>query len=62
MEHKVRTQDGGTATVQDYTRGNAIALHCAECMGWEQSPRECTVTLCALYPYKKGRKRLKSDS
>ncbi len=34
------------------TRKRAILLKCTECLGWEENPRDCTGTLCPLYPYR----------
>lgn len=52
VKHKVRTKDGGFKKVE-ITRNQAIALHCTECMGFEENPSECTSVNCALYPFRK---------
>lgn len=49
--HTVRTKDGGTKALK-YGRKSAIAIHCTECMGFEEHPSECTARLCALYPFR----------
>lgn len=50
--HTIRTADGGTVTVANYTRGKAIKLMCTECMGWSANPRDCTDHKCPLYPFR----------
>lgn len=52
IKHTVRTKDGNLKEV-DITRNQAIALHCTECMGYEDHPKNCTSVNCALYPYRK---------
>lgn len=50
-KHTIRTVDGGTVTVE-LNRSKAIKAMCSECMGWEENPRDCTSTLCPLYPWR----------
>jgi len=52
-KHTVRTKDGKTKEVT-INRNQAIALHCSECMGWEENPMGCTSVLCALYPFRRN--------
>lgn len=52
VKHTVRTKQGGLKEV-DITRNKAIALHCTECLGYEDNPKECTSVNCALYPFRK---------
>jgi len=52
VEHKIRTKSG-TLKAVTITRNQAIALHCTECMGHEESPAVCTSVHCALYPFRK---------
>lgn len=49
--HEVRASDGGTIKLT-YGKGQAIKLHCTECMGFETHPRDCTSIHCALYPFR----------
>jgi hypothetical protein len=51
--HTVRTRDGGKITLK-YGRKLAIRLFCTECLGWEDNPKDCTATLCPLYPFRAG--------
>ena len=51
--HTVRHKDGGTITVEGYTRGKAVRLMCTECLGFETNPSECTSVLCPLYPFRR---------
>ncbi len=51
--HTVRSKDGGTVTFKNYTKGNAIKIHCTECMGWETNPADCTSPMCPLFPFRK---------
>ena len=51
MRHIVRAADGRGVEL-NLTRGLAIKVHCTECMGYEESPAECTSANCALYPYR----------
>lgn len=51
--HTVRHKDGGTLTLDGYTRGMAIKLACTECMGFEAHPKDCTSELCPLYPFRR---------
>ena len=50
--HKVRTADGGAVELPRYGRQLAIRAMCSECMGWESHPKDCTATLCPLYPFR----------
>ena len=45
------TGDGQTIDVM-LTRNMAIKAFCSECMGWETNPKDCTCTLCPLYPFR----------
>jgi len=47
----VRTKDGGTKTFR-YGRKAAITMMCAECLGWETHPKDCTSTKCPLFPFR----------
>ena len=49
--HTVRTRGGGKKTLK-LTRGLAIKLLCMECLGWEQSPADCTSQFCPVYPFR----------
>ena len=49
--HTIRTKDGGKKTFR-YAKTQAIRLMCMQCLGWEDSPRDCTATLCPLYPFR----------
>lgn len=60
VKHTIRTKDGGFIELQ-YARGQAIRLHCTECMGWEEHPKDCSAVHCALYPYR-GRTRMSNES
>ncbi len=50
--HTVRVADGETTTLEGYGRRLAILAMCTECLGWETHPRDCTATLCPLYPFR----------
>ena len=50
--HTVRAMKGGTVKFENYTRGLAIKLMCTECLGWGDSPRDCTSPLCPLFPFR----------
>lgn len=52
LRHRVRSADGKTVEIPNYTRGRAIKLMCTECHGWSEDPRGCTDRLCPLYPYR----------
>lgn len=32
-----------------------IKDHCKQCGGWEENPRDCQVTDCALFPFRLGK-------
>jgi hypothetical protein len=49
--HTIRTKDGGTVTAE-LNRSRAIKAMCTECMGFEANPKECTSTLCPIYPWR----------
>lgn len=52
LTHIIRTKSNREKEVK-ITRGKAIKIHCTECMGYgEVDPKNCTSTLCALYPYR----------
>ena len=51
VSHTVRTRDGGKKTLK-YGRKQAIQLTCMECLGWEDSPKDCTSPLCPLFPFR----------
>ena len=53
MNHTVKHRDGGTITLESYTRQKAISAYCSECEGWEGNVRDCTVKTCPLYPYRR---------
>lgn len=54
--HTIRAVNGGTITAE-LNRGRAIKAMCTECMGFEAHPKECTSTLCPLFPWR-GKIRL----
>lgn len=51
-QHTIRTRKGGTICIENYNKPKAIRAFCAECMGWESDPEDCTSTLCPLYPFR----------
>ena len=51
VTHTVKTRDGGTKALK-YGRKQAIQLFCTECLGWEESPKDCTSPLCPLFPFR----------
>jgi len=52
-KHRIRTKDGGTIEIDNYTRAKAIKLMCTECCGHgELHPKECNAPLCPLYPFR----------
>jgi len=54
LTHTVRTRDGKTVEIENYTRGMAVKLMCTECMGFEGSEvAKCSDPLCPLYPFRK---------
>ena len=53
VTHEIRLRDGTTKALK-YGRKMAIKLCCTECMGWETDPKDCTATLCPLYPFRGG--------
>lgn len=56
VTHTVRTNKkggGGRKTIEGYTKGLAIRLHCTECLGFEGDPKDCTSPNCALFPFRK---------
>lgn len=57
MPHTIRQPNGRTATLKNYvSRKTAIRLYCCECLGWETNPKNCTATMCPLFPFR-GRTR-----
>ena len=60
MKHTVHSNSDtplNTIDIEPYTRARAIKLHCTECLGFEEHPRDCTSKNCALYPFR-GRSTL----
>ena len=53
--HTVRTRDGGERALK-CGRMLAIRLMCTECLGWGDDPKDCTASLCPLFPFR-GRTR-----
>ena len=51
-EHTIRTADGGLVSLKRPTRGMVIKVMCMECLGWQDSPVDCTDKLCPLWPYR----------
>jgi hypothetical protein len=51
--HTVRTADRGSVQIAHYTLRKAVACMCTECMGFEDSPVDCTSPMCPLYPYRR---------
>jgi len=51
-KHTVRHADGGTITIENYSRTKAIKLMCSECMGFESDTKGCTDFKCPLFPYR----------
>ena len=51
-KHTVRHADGGTITIENYSRTKAIRLMCSECMGFESDTKGCTDYKCPLFPYR----------
>ena len=61
--HTVRTKDDGLKRIK-CGRKLAVRLFCTECLGWVDDPKDCTATLCPLFPFRgrtqaslKGNKR-----
>lgn len=52
-KHTVRHEDGGTITLDHYTKQKAISVMCSECMGFVENVLECTDKKCPLYPYRR---------
>ena len=54
IKHSVRSKDGGTVTIGNYSTNKAVKLFCMECICWNGNPKvECTSSLCPLYPFRK---------
>lgn len=51
-KHTIRHADGGTITIENYSRTKAIRLMCSECMGFESDTKGCTDFKCPLFPYR----------
>jgi len=51
-KHRLKTADRRTVELSPYYRSTAIACMCAECMGWQCHPIDCTDELCPLYPFR----------
>ena len=51
IKHKIRTKTGKPKIVE-LTARRAIIEQCKECFGWETNPRECSDSLCSLYPFR----------
>lgn len=47
----LRTRDGNTVTLS-YNKGTAIKFKCTECLGWDDNPKQCTDTMCPLFPFR----------
>ena len=52
MNHAIRHKDGGLMHLESYSPRQAIRAFCFECMGWQDDPRDCTSTMCPLYPFR----------
>lgn len=50
-KHTIRDSANGRITME-YSRAQAIKMHCTACMGYEENPRKCTGVLCELYPFR----------
>ena len=50
--HTVLCADGNYRKFK-LTRTRAIAVHCTECLGFEEHPRDCTSLHCPLFPWRK---------
>lgn len=55
VTHEIRGKNGHLLRVK-LTRRTAILVHCTECMGYENDPKDCTSRYCALFPFR-GRTR-----
>ena len=62
ITHTIRTADGGTITIENYTRSGAIKDFCTECMGWEENVKNCTSIFCPLYPFRGNTRRTKGKN
>ncbi len=51
ITHTIRGKNGQRVELP-LTRAKAIKLFCTECLGYETHPKDCTHTLCPLYPYR----------
>lgn len=52
VDHTIRTKDGGTKAVKDFTRGIGIKAFCTACLGYKDHPDNCTTRTCELYPFR----------
>ena len=50
--HVVRSADGKYIGLPINRKALMDAM-CAECLGWEDDPKDCTSTLCPLYPLRR---------
>ncbi len=55
--HTIRSKDGGTIEIPNYTPREACARMCMECLCWDGDPRkDCTDPLCPLTPHRDYRR------
>lgn len=50
-QHAIRNPDGEKVEVT-LRHSSAIRAFCTECMGWDGHPKDCTSTLCPLFPFR----------
>jgi hypothetical protein len=43
---------GYDAAMKGESRSAAMKAHCYQCMGWEDSPANCTCPACALFKWR----------
>lgn len=51
VKHTIRTSENGRVELEIHPT-LAIKLKCMDCMGYEGNPKDCTSTLCPLYPFR----------
>lgn len=49
--HVIRNRKGREIALR-ISPTEAIRLMCAECLGWEIAPKDCTSPLCPLFPFR----------
>ena len=50
-KHTIRTSENGRIELEIHP-SLAIKLKCMDCLGYEGNPKDCTATLCPLYPFR----------